>query len=189
MAGKAPTPWERAKADSNTFQGVSPRAAAAVVSATTALLAQVVFGWPEGKVTPYAITVGSAVLGAVLLSVGELVINWWRAPTLMLLDEVREVRTRVGGARPLPATGSPPETPTPNVRLWMLEAVRRGKGLSQPGRGVLANAVEAWTQEVVEFLTVHGTPEETEQFVTAEGYLQGRIRMLEVLAEDRRGDT
>lgn len=192
MAGKQ-TAWERAKADSQTFRGIGPKAATALLGAAVAVSVQAALGWPEDNVTPVAVTVGSGLFAAATLWVGELIVNWWRAPLHMLGEDVQAIRERLEAQRVDPQHGGVvapiPASPRPqNVRLFALDAVRRGEAMIVGG-GVRQSRHDAWANEVVAFLTENATPMQAEQFVTAGKGINAQLDALRRIAEEYTHDT
>lgn len=117
-----------------------------------------------------AILAGAVALAVTFLSI--LVVKLALAP----VSQRNELR------REWPAQSA--DDPAPNVRLYVLDAIRRGHDLSK--HGVRPSDVDNWTVAVFDFLTRYGTEDEAELFVTAEKWLSGRIKALEQIAEMRR---
>jgi hypothetical protein len=174
--------WQRAKSDARGFRDWKPDIAVLALGGFVSFAVLVVLGFPGETQMTEAVVAGSAIAAVLVLRLINLAWCWHRAPERLLQDEVYALRHALG-SHETPVIE--PHGGSAQVRVWILDAIRRGEAMVRPGEGIYEREVEDWTADVRDYLLQHGTPEEAEQFVTAQGWLAGRIDALKEIAAAR----
>jgi hypothetical protein len=128
------------------------------------------------------VVVASAVGAAILVPLAELGWAFVAAPMRLLTADVIAIRERLEAAAPASA---PP--PPPDVRLWLLEHVRKGQGLLNCHSGPPTKDAEDWAEQASAFLRENCNAVDAERFLTrprGSNTLEQQVTILHEIANE-----
>lgn len=192
-SAKPQTRFQRARQDTNPFV-VRRELAGLIVGGILGVILLLIFVSGESAADELFVVGGAAIGTAVLVPAMAFGWNYWQAPHRMVLDEVRALRQEVAQLTQAKAARQPEKRP--NVRLTLLNSVRKGDEIAEKLRYVglwsgTAAEADAWTDRVTQFLSKWVSAEASERFLTAgesaselRTRLFARVRMLKEIVEE-----
>jgi hypothetical protein len=161
MPEPRPTAWQYAKKGWRGFRWRDRALINGVVGGALAIVALDIAGLPREALTTVIVVVVSAVGAAILVPLAELGWAFVAAPMRLLTADVIAIRERLEAA---PPASAPP--PPPNVRLWLLEHVRKGEALLHYHSAPSTKDAEDWAAEASAFLRENCNVADAERFLT-----------------------
>jgi len=183
MPEPRPTAWQYAKKGWRGFRWRDRALINGVVGGALAIVALDIAGLPREALTTVIVVVASAVGAAILIPLAELGWAFVAAPMRLLTADVIAIRERLEAAPP--ASASPPP---PNVRLWLLEHVRRGQRLLNRHSGPPTKDAEEWASQASAFLRENCNVVDAERFLSrprGPNTLEQQVTILHEIANER----
>ena len=172
--GIRPTRWQKAKADRPGFTRLRESVVLSAIGLGISAVALLLAGFPHDAAVTAATLAGSAIALAILVPAAQLYWSWLQAPMRLLSEDVAQVRALLERA--------PRESPSPNVRIELLNLARKGRAL-EGAHGVSSRGLNAWSDEVATFCQRHLDPVDAELFLNAGNALFVKLEVLGRLAD------